>query len=210
VGTDQSETFRAHLPALAASILGTLTATILASHLFGTSGTRYGLLFGGLISGTISWWAERGIRNSQELAKAKIKAARDKGAPLSATETSYIEVAYANKRKRTGGIHYRTIILLALFAIAVCVSTVATLDKFGARQVASFTPAPAPTVTHTQIVPQAPTTVTVDPTIVQTVTPAVTATVHSASASASATPFAQPDSTPPTSSGVTSSVPSTP
>ena len=62
------ETFRSHLPAIAAA--GTVLAAVLGS-LVGTAGTVAGMAIGSLVSGTCSWWAERGIRRPAAIAAAR-------------------------------------------------------------------------------------------------------------------------------------------
>jgi hypothetical protein len=185
-GKDQPETFRNHLPALAGSAIGTLIAAVVGSHLFGAAGTRYALLIGSAVSGTVSWWGERAIRKSNELAHAKLEAKKKKGAELSPTETGMIELAY-KRSPRWKGIHYRTILLLALTGLAVCLITITVLNHFGSRQVANFSPAPVPTVT--QMVTPPPTVITVPPTATPTETVVETP---------SATPTPSPSATNPT------------
>jgi hypothetical protein len=72
------ETFRSHLPAIAAATLGTVLAAVLGS-LMGTAGTIAGMVIGSLASGTISWWAERGIRQSAAVAAARADVLRTRG-----------------------------------------------------------------------------------------------------------------------------------
>jgi hypothetical protein len=191
--SNQPETFRGHLPALAGSIVGTLISAVIASHLFGAAGTTYGLAFGGMVSGTTSWWGERAIRRSQAIATAKMKAARNKQAPLSATETQMIEAVHGKAfDKRNPGIPYRTIALIGLTAVLVGVLTVIVLDRVGAREVATFTPAPRPTVTRTV---EVPTETFTAPASSASFTPS---DIPSSSASASPTvvPDTSPDATP--------------
>ena len=144
------ETFRSHLPALAGSVTGTLIAAIIGSHVFGPSGTKYALLGGSCLSGSASWWTERAIRRSHDLAKAKLRAAKAKGRPLNPQETQLIEVVH-KVSGRKGGVHYRTIVLLVLAAFLIAFLTVAALDKLGAKGVSDEFPAPA--VTRTTFVP---------------------------------------------------------
>jgi hypothetical protein len=75
------ETFRSHLPAIAAATTGTVLAAILGS-LIGAAGTIAGMVIGSLASGTCSWWAERGIRRSAALAAARAEALRARGHQL--------------------------------------------------------------------------------------------------------------------------------
>src|SRR5260370_21647671 len=75
------ETFRSHLPAIAAATTGTMLAAILGS-LIGAAGTIAGMVIGTLASGTCSWWAERGIRRSAALATARAEVIRARGHPL--------------------------------------------------------------------------------------------------------------------------------
>jgi hypothetical protein len=77
----QPETFRDHLPAIVGAAGGTLIVTVLGSWL-GNTGTLIGVALGSLGSGTLSWWAERGIRRARAAAAAaagKAEAARVKG-----------------------------------------------------------------------------------------------------------------------------------
>lgn len=195
--SSQPETFRGHLPALAGSIVGTLVAGVVASHLFGAAGTSYGLALGGIVSGTTSWWGERAIRRSQTIATAKMKAARNKGRPLSATETQMIEAVHGSAfDKKHHGISYRTIAILGLTAVLTGVLTVVLLDRVGAREVATFTPAPRATVTRT--VEISPTAIVISPTE-SFFSPSVIP-----SSSAPASPTVVPDPSPDSSSGVIS------
>jgi hypothetical protein len=86
------ETFRSHLPAIAAATSGTVLATVLGS-LIGIAGTLVGIAVGSLLSGTISWWAERGFRRSAAVATARAEAIRTRGRPLQPDEDA--EVAQA-------------------------------------------------------------------------------------------------------------------
>ena len=75
------ETFRDHLPAILGAAGGTLLVTVLGSWL-GNTGTLIGVALGSLGSGTLSWWAERGIRRARAAAAAatrKAETARVKG-----------------------------------------------------------------------------------------------------------------------------------
>lgn len=194
MSNEKPETFRGHLPALAGSVIGTLISAVIGSHAFGTTGTRYALVVGALISGSVSWWGERAIRRSQTVAHAKIRAAKSRRRELTPEETQHIEAVHeAAFDARNRGVHYRTIAILALTALTVSLLTVAGLDALGSRQVATFTPAPTPTVTKTQlrIVPADPTTITVVPsTRLPESSPGPSVTP-----SASATPAPSPDST---------------
>jgi len=69
------ETFRSHVPAIAAAATGTVLAAVLGS-MIGTAGTVVGMAIGSLASGTCSWWAERAIRRSTALATAQAEALR--------------------------------------------------------------------------------------------------------------------------------------
>ena len=81
------ETFRSHLPAIIAAATGTVLAAFLGS-LIGTAGTIVGMVVGSMASGTCSWWAERGIRRSTELAAARAEVLRAKGYHLHTGETA--------------------------------------------------------------------------------------------------------------------------
>jgi len=83
------ESFRSHLPAIAAATAGTVLATALGS-LIGVAGTLVGIVVGSLLSGTISWWAERGLRRSAAVATARAEAIRARGRPLHPDEDAAV------------------------------------------------------------------------------------------------------------------------
>ena len=145
--SEDKETFRSHLPALAASVIATTVSAVITSHFLG-SGTKYALLGSPFIFGFTSWWAERGIRRSQAIAKAKLEAQKNKGAPLNLEETHMIEAVHkASFNWRFRGIHYRTILLLVLASVAAFFLTVLGLNDF--HQAGSNRPIPpVPTVTQ--------------------------------------------------------------
>jgi hypothetical protein len=93
------ESFRSHLPAIAAATAGTLLATILGS-LIGVAGTLVGITTGSLLSGTISWWTERGLRRSAAVATARAEAIRARGRPLHPDEDAVVAHAAAHTRDR--------------------------------------------------------------------------------------------------------------
>jgi hypothetical protein len=86
------ESFRSHLPAIVAATAGTVTAAVLGS-LLGTAGTIVGMAIASLMAGTLSWWAERGIRQSTAMATARADAIRARARPLHADEDAVISVA---------------------------------------------------------------------------------------------------------------------
>ena len=93
------ESFRSHLPAIAAATAGTLLATILGSFI-GVAGTLAGITTGSLLSGTISWWTERGLRRSAAVAAARAEAIRTRGRPLHPDEDAVVAHAAAHTRDR--------------------------------------------------------------------------------------------------------------
>jgi hypothetical protein len=101
-GSAKPETFRSHLPAIAAATAGTVLATVLGS-LIGVAGTLVGIAVGSLLSGTISWWAERGLRQSAAVATARADAVRARGRPLHPDEdaaVSRIAAAWHDRARR--------------------------------------------------------------------------------------------------------------
>jgi hypothetical protein len=86
------ESFRSHLPAIAAAAAGTVLATVLGS-LIGVAGTLVGIVIGSLLSGTISWWAERGLRRSAAVAAARAEAIKARGRPLHPDEDAAVAQA---------------------------------------------------------------------------------------------------------------------
>ena len=93
------ESFRSHLPAIAAATAGTLFATVLGS-LIGVAGTLVGITIGSLLSGTISWWTERGLRRSAAVATARAEAIRAHGRPLHPDEDAVVAKAAAASHDR--------------------------------------------------------------------------------------------------------------
>ena len=93
------ESFRSHLPAIAAATAGTVLATVLGS-LIGVAGTLVGIVMGSLLSGTISWWAERGLRRSAAVATARAEAIRTRGRPLHPEEDAAVSQAAAASHGR--------------------------------------------------------------------------------------------------------------
>jgi len=97
----QPETFRSHLPAIVAATGGTVTAAVLGS-LLGTAGTIVGMAIGSLTAGTLSWWAERGIRRSAAMAAAQAEAIRSRSHHLQPDDTVTVP---ASPRVRGGHLH---------------------------------------------------------------------------------------------------------
>jgi hypothetical protein len=93
------ESFRSHLPAIAAATAGTLFATVLGS-LIGVAGTLVGITIGSLLSGTISWWTERGLRRSAAVATARAEAIRAHGRPLRPDEDAVVAKVAAASHSR--------------------------------------------------------------------------------------------------------------
>lgn len=93
------EKFTDHMPALIAAAAVTVGVSFLGSYL-GTAGTIGGLALGSLLSGTGSWYGERGLRLAAAKAKARREAARAKGKPLTATETGLIDMRVEREHRR--------------------------------------------------------------------------------------------------------------
>lgn len=115
---EKKETFAAHLPAVIASAAVTVGMTFLASFL-GTAGTLGGLLLGPVITGTGSWYGERGIRLAAARAKARREAAARRGRPLTETETGLIDMRAEQDQRRKSGRGKRLPLAVA-GAIAAC------------------------------------------------------------------------------------------
>jgi hypothetical protein len=94
----KQETFRSHLPVIVAATAGTVLAAILGS-LMGVAGTVAGMAIGSVVSGTCSWWAERGIRRSAAIAAARADAIRARG-ELRPGEDAAITLAAATRHDR--------------------------------------------------------------------------------------------------------------
>ena len=109
------ESFRSHLPAIAAATAGTLFATVLGS-LIGVAGTLVGITVGSLLSGTISWWTERGLRRSAAVATARAEAIRAHGRPLHPDEDAAVAKVAAASHDR--GRQHRRWVGPAAFIVA--------------------------------------------------------------------------------------------
>lgn len=96
------ETFRSHLPAIVAATAGTVSAAVLGS-LLGTAGTIVGMAIGSLMAGTLSWWAERGIRRSAAMASAQAEAIRSRSRHLQPDDDAV--TVPASPRARRGDLH---------------------------------------------------------------------------------------------------------
>ncbi len=168
------ETFTSHVPAIAGAVIGTLVSAVVGSNLFGVAGTRYALVIGSVVTGSASWWGERAIRKSNEIARAKMEARKAKGRPLTDTETQMIE-RVATSQPKWEGIHWRTVLTVIGLAASICLLTVVLLDKVGARSVANVIPQPAATVTVEPTVTPT-TTITEQPSLTPTSAPTPTLT----------------------------------
>jgi hypothetical protein len=122
------ETFRSHLPAIAAAAAGTVLAAALGS-LVGAAGTVAGMAIGSLVSGTCSWWAERGIRRSAAITAARAAAIRARGRPLRPGEDAALTRAAA--RHDRGRRHRRWAGPAALAAVAFngCAAAVTLVEQ---------------------------------------------------------------------------------
>ena len=155
--SEPPETFRSHLPALAAAATGTFIAAVAGSHLFGTAGTKYALIGGSMISGTVSWWGERAIRRAHAIAAGQAESPAGERAPADRggnpddregpPETPWHPLAH-DPPARAGLPPDRR-------------PDGAVLDQLGARSVANVLPQPA--VTQTVHVPAPVVTVTASP-----------------------------------------------
>jgi hypothetical protein len=123
------ETFRSHLPAIAAAAAGTVLAAALGS-LVGAAGTVAGMAIGSLVSGTCSWWAERGIRRSAAITAARAAAIRARGRPLRPGEDAALTRAAAARHDR-GRRHRRWAGPAALAAAAFigCAAAVTLMEQ---------------------------------------------------------------------------------
>jgi hypothetical protein len=196
------ETFRQHLPTLVAASVGTVLAAVLGSYL-GTAGTVFGLAAGSAVSGTATWFGDRALRRSAQLAKAKRQAALKKRRPLTATETTVIEAAARQSPWfPRGTVPWRRVALVSALALAIAAGSVTAAEAVLGRPVSDV-------VQH-----KAGTGFTFGggaPAETATVTPAATATASpsapsssaaagpTASATASATAPASPSATAPAS-----------
>jgi hypothetical protein len=132
------ETFRSHLPAIAAAAAGTVLAAVLGS-LMGAAGTVAGMAIGSLVSGTCSWWAEQGIRRSAAIAAARAAAIRARGRPLRAGEDAAATRAAAARHDR-GRRHRRWAGPAALAAAAFigCAVSVTLVEQGAGRPLSAL------------------------------------------------------------------------
>jgi hypothetical protein len=180
---EKKESFRDHLPAVVAAASGAILSAILGSFL-GKAGTLIGLAAGSMISGSVTWWVERGIRKSAAIARAKREAIRKKGRPLTTGETALIE-RVIESQPRWKGIHWRWIAFFTAAALIFTAASVTTVEALSGKTLfgllkgnddKGFTIGrsyvPTPTVTRYVTPPASRTSyVTVSPTAVPDFTP---------------------------------------
>lgn len=205
--SDKKEGFTAHLPTIVAAAVGALIVSILSSFL-GKAGTLIGLMAGSMLSGTVTWYTERGIRKSAAIAKAKRDAVRKKGRPLTLEETSVIE-RIADFKTHRRGIGWKRISVLSVLALVLSAGSVSAVEAMSGKTLHGLLTgtndkgfsigrdyAPSPTVTETVTRTASVPAVVPDETPSSS-SPAVTSTPD-------ATPDATPDETPPPAAPVTS------
>ncbi len=213
-GPAKSETFRSHLPAIAAATTGTVLATVLGS-LIGVAGTVVGIAIGSVLSGTISWWAERGLRRSARVATARAEAIRARGRPLHPdedAEVAHAAAAHDGSRRRRRWAGPAAFIVAAFIGCAVPLTLLEHAagkplsavvqgvpghgTSFGGGVTgtpASHRPSPSPSARTTGPATNAPATSTT-PSGATSSSPAVSATTPAATSSVSPTPSATPTS----------------
>ena len=105
-----------------AAAAGTILVTVLGSWL-GNTGTLIGVALGSLGSGTLSWWAERGIRRARAAAAAaarKAEAARGKGRqPHPAGDAAITRPAHHRTRRNRRWATPAGIVLAAFLGCAI-------------------------------------------------------------------------------------------
>jgi hypothetical protein len=200
-----SRQFLGHLPAIGAAAVGAVCAALLGSFL-GTAGTMIGMALGSLTSGTVSWWAERGLRRANAVAKAKAEAVHQTGRPLEPHETAAIErsaIAAHDRRDRPRRRHLGAWSVIVLGTLAACVLAVVLIQK------AAGQPLSAVVQGHQAARHSAPSGSATPPgTSTGTTSPATSSAAPSATPSPSATsPAPSPDATPDASPSGASSTP---
>jgi hypothetical protein len=119
------ETFRSHLPAIVSTAAGTVLAAVIGS-LMSTAGTIVGMAIGSVVSGSCSWWAERGIRRSATIAAARAAAFRARGRPLSPEEdaavTQVVAAVHGRARPRRRWVGPAALIAAAFIACGITVT----------------------------------------------------------------------------------------
>ena len=132
------ETFRSHLPAVAAAAAGTVLAAVLGS-LMGTAGTVAGMAIGSVVSGTCSWWAEQGIRRSTAIAAARAGAIRARGSPLRPDEDAAVTQVFAARYDRARR-HWRWAgpAALAAAAFIACAVSVTLVEQAAGKPMSAL------------------------------------------------------------------------
>jgi hypothetical protein len=203
--------FTSHLPALAGGIAGTIASAVGASFLpLGIAGTTLGLAAGSAIFGVTAWYIERATRHAAELARARARAVRLRGRPLTDHETQVIAVQ-VRQRERRRGVHWRIPAALAGGALMASAAVMTGWSLAAGQPVSSIVgPPPAHHASPPPSLTPAPTATVTSP------SPTPTPTVTSPPPSASPSPSPSVTSPSPTSPGlspsvtVTSPVPSSP
>jgi len=132
---DEPETFRHHLPTLAAASAGTVLAAVLGSFL-GVAGTMAGMAAGSAISGTVAWFGDRFLRRSAQVAKAKRDAARSKRAPLTEQEETSVIEAVRSSPWRPRGMSWRRAAGYGAAAMLIAAVTVTAAEAVIGKPVA--------------------------------------------------------------------------
>src|SRR5260370_22880247 len=132
------QTSRSPLPAIAAATGGTVLAAVLGS-LVGIAGTVAGMAIGSLVSGTSSWWAERGIRRSAAIAAVRADAIRARGRPLRPDEDAAVTRVFAAVHDRARPRRrWAAPAALAAAALIGCAVTVTLLEQAAGKPLSAL------------------------------------------------------------------------
>lgn len=178
---EEKKTFRAQVPAIMASVGGSLSAFVIGNF-FGIAGTITGLVLGSSLSGTAAFFFERETRRAAEFAKLRAQAMRSKGRPLSIHETQQIQ-AITDKPEK----HFPVKPLAGFLAVVLLLGSVFLAFEWGVsraavavvRTVSHNTPeTPIPVTSGFRPVKHSPSaTPDVSPSVTPDVTPSVSPSV---------------------------------
>lgn len=130
------ESFGHRLPAIIGGAVATCIAAAAASYLPFAGGTIAALAVGSLITGTITWATDRGLRKTAAIARATAA----KGQSLTPSETQRIERVVDERHRR----NWRPYAGLAAAVLLVSVGTVVMYEIAAGRSATAVVSPPAP------------------------------------------------------------------
>jgi hypothetical protein len=139
------ERFSSHLPTFAASAGAAVIAPLALGYL-GIAGTVAGTVAGTALAGMVTWWADRALRRSAALARARTTAVRRRGRPLTDSETQQLTAVVDQNLKRKRYIPWKIISFSSAGALALAAGSVTVAELASGSPVSAIVSRP-PTLT---------------------------------------------------------------